>query len=141
VRPEFEESLTADAVANLVYRCPELIPAVDDLHEWMDGEEGIYNVFVHIILPTLRYVLTDADPEQVGVEEVLLPAIPERATPEVQDFIVRLYQVLDDWAASPHDYIRNAVFVELLEYDWPELTVAHILVPAGPALRALNTST
>jgi len=142
VKPELDDSsANAEAISDLVLRCPELIPPVADLHEWMDGEEGIYNVFAHIIVPTLRYVLTDAAPQKVGIEEPLLSALPERATPNAQDFVMRLYQVLDGWAASTHEYIRNAVSVELLEYDWPELTVARILEPAGPALRDLKRST
>ena len=135
VTSEFE-SLNA-AKTDLVSRCPELTPALADLHEWMEGEEGIYNVFVHIIVPTLRYALAGVES---GLEESLVSALPQWAAPEMRDFIMRLYLALDDWAASPSDHIRGAVHVELLEHDWPDLTVAQILGPAGPALLALSRS-
>jgi hypothetical protein len=45
--------------------------------------------------------------------------------------------VIDSWALSQEDSLRNAVFIEMIEAGYVDLTCEDLLLNAGPALRAM----
>ena len=64
-------------------------------------------------------------------------AMPLRETPQLDDLVGRLYTVLDLWAATGDRSLREAVYIEMLEARYVDLSVEDLLSCAGPKLRAL----
>jgi hypothetical protein len=122
---------------------------------WDDGEPlGIYNVFGEVILPFLLYALDghadnsgSNDPEwhisgkkhrnSTFRGQAVWKDIPDRGTSDLSDLVPRLYSVIDSWALSQEDSLRNAVFIEMIEAGYVDLTCEDLLLNAGPALRAM----
>jgi hypothetical protein len=63
--------------------------------------------------------------------------IPDRGTSDLGDLVERLYSVIESWALSPDDSLRNAVFIEMIEAGYVDLTCDDLLLNAGPTLRAM----
>lgn len=146
------------AAAQLTDVCPEFLPAFQQLSaemDWDDGEPiGIYNVFGQLILPLLLYALDghadhrrSTDPEwhisgkKHGKSEfraeVAWRDIPDRDSSDLEDLVERLYAVIDSWALSPDDDLRHAVFIEMLEAGYVDLTREDLLSHGEPALQAM----
>ncbi|HET9059758.1 MAG TPA: hypothetical protein VFN61_07540 [Acidimicrobiales bacterium] len=148
-----------DAVDLLLRICPEFGPAWSSLRELM-GEEpaisvGIYNVFGQIVLPFLLYALdgdTGSDfhipylgcAADVGDahrrafrDEAQWAAMPARGTRQLEDLVGRLYAVLDLWAATDDRSLRDALYVEMAETGYVDLSSEVLLGYAGNNLRAL----
>ena len=106
------------------------------IHE--DGSIGIYWVFASVIAPFLKYALT---PEADAPDSVLVKKswrdIPASDTPELEELIDRLYEILELWAASPSQYLRDATFIEVAESDMGHLTVDELTRRGGPYLKSL----
>jgi hypothetical protein len=148
-----------EAVEVLLRICPEFGPAWSELCELM-GEQsgslvGIYNVFGHMVLPFLLYAL-DADTgsgfdipylgcaRDVGgahrsafVHEGQWAHMPARGTGQLEDLVGRLYAVLDLWAATDDRMLRDALYVEMVETGYVDLSPQGLLRRAGQNLRAL----
>lgn len=122
----------------------------------MGGAEsvGIYHVFGDIILPFLLYALdgqsrshpdSALQPDTRDTEHRRFSfraqsqwrQIPDRGSSGLLDLITRLYEVLDLWSASPDRDVRDAVFIELIEAGYSDLTVQDLLRHAGPRLKKL----
>jgi hypothetical protein len=146
-----------EAVEALLRSCPEFGPAWRDLREFTEQDTaedvGIYNVFCHILLPFLLYALDgtarfsgSAGPDWhvSGAghrarfrDERQWCEIPARGDDKLDDLVVRLYEVLELWAVSPESRLRQAVYIEMVEAGYVDLTVEDLIRPAGPALRAM----
>ena len=147
-----------EAVAQLKHLCPELLPAYEQLSAemgWNEGERiGIYNVFGEVILPFLLYALDGhADNSRSSGPEWHISGkkhrkstfraqevwkdIPDRETAHLNDLVENLYYVIDTWALSPDETLRNAVFIEMIEAGYVDLTCEDLILHAGPALRAM----
>ena len=147
-----------EAVAQLIRLCPELLPAYEQLSAemgWNEGEPvGIYNVFGEVILPFLLYALDghadnsrSSDPawhisgkkhrKSTFRANAVWKDIPDRGTTDLSDLVGNLYYVIDSWALSPDDTLRNAVFIEMIEAGYVDLTYEDLILNAGPALRAM----
>jgi len=151
-------SNTNQAVGQLTSVCPEFLPAFQQLSaemDWDDGEPiGIYNVFGELILPFLLYALDghadnsrSTDPEwhisgkkhrnSEFRSEMVWRDTPDRGSSDLYDLVERIYAVVESWALSPDDALRNAVFIEMIEAGYVDLTCEDLLANGGPALRAM----
>ena len=65
-------------------------------------------------------------------------ALAGRGRTELAELVQRVYEVLDLWAASDSPSIRDAVYIEMVENDYVELTVEDLLEQDGPALREVS---
>jgi hypothetical protein len=149
----------SEAVDQLTNLCPELLPAYRELSLEMgweeEGEEiGIHLVFGDVILPFLLYALDgDADNSNSNDPEWHISGakhrestfraqaawkdIPDRDTSGLDDLVRRLYEIMDLWALSSNDHLRNAVFIEILEAGYVDLTCDDLLLNAQPAVRMM----
>ena len=148
-----------EAVVLLLKLCPEFEPAWSDLCELM-GEQtgesvGIYNVFGHLVLPFLLYALdgdsgSDFDIPYLGPapkvaarhrstfrDEDQWAETPPRGTPQLDNLVDRLYAVLDLWAATGDRSLRDAVYIEVIEAGYVDLSIEDLLSRGGPNIRAL----
>jgi hypothetical protein len=145
-------STATEAVELLVGRCPELEAAWRELCEQMETDTGdgvgIFTVFSDIILPLLLYAIDgqSVDEDWVArgaehrshfVERADWMDVPRRGTAELGALVHRIYEVLDLWAASQDINLRDAVYIEMVETGYVDLTVDDLLRSAGPALRGL----
>jgi hypothetical protein len=159
VGTESPPSDATEAVDLLLRLCPELGPAWFDLCELMGertGESvGIYNVFGLIVLPVLLYALDGDGQSNFDIpylgrapdvaarhrstfrDQGVWAAMPLRGTPQLEDFVGRLYVVLDLWAATEDRSLRDAVYIEMVEAGYVDLSVEDLLSHAGTNLRAL----
>lgn len=144
---------TSTAVDALLTKCPEFLPAWQDLQGWMGDDTGIYSVFAQIVLPFLFYAI-DGDIQLDHDNELdrYLPgnqhrlkfrnkdhwsAIPPRGSDELKELVDRLYEVIDLWAASPNADLRDAVYIEIIESGYGDLTADDLMRLAGPNVRSL----
>lgn len=129
------------AVELLLARCPELKPAWDDLVELMETsdpvEVGLYNVTAQIVMPVVAYLLGDPESANLRRPDMCFTQVPERGTPEAEDFLTRLYSVLDSWAVSPDRSLNQAVFIEFAESGYRSLSVDDLVRHAGPQLQRM----
>jgi hypothetical protein len=63
--------------------------------------------------------------------------IPPRGDTQLDDLVKRLYDVLDLWAASPNVSLRHAVYTEMIQDGYVDLTVNDLVRPAGPVIRSM----
>jgi len=146
-----------EAVEALLQACPELVPAWDDLCESMEENTaetvGIYLVFGQMILPLVLYALDGhPDPDSINGRRWMEMAarhratfrhqdhwrnIPFRGDAHLDDLLRRLYETLDLWAASPNVSLRHAVYTEMAQDGYVDLTVNDLVRYAGPVLRSM----
>jgi hypothetical protein len=63
--------------------------------------------------------------------------ISDRGSYQLEGLLSRLYEVLDRWAASPNIDLRSAVYIEMVEAGYVDLSVENLTRSGGPALHAM----
>jgi hypothetical protein len=141
-----------EAVALLLDRCSELIPAWEELRglfgDNKDEPIGIYIVLGQVILPFLLRALPGsdawgedahvrADAQRRSMRDKAVWARMPSDQAGVEELLSRLYQVIDLWTASPSVELRHAVWTELVETGYVDLTVEDLVSHGGPLLRAM----